>query len=220
MSFTSRPFIMEFQYANFPASEPLPKLDADGKVTLRSKATTDVWRKPPAHDVFNAPFMYKALPVSQFKSAKVSAMAKWKTLYDQGGLMLVFPSTKSRPTEQKRWVKTGIEFYHGRPMMSVVAADLWADWSLLQLSPDAEKEGRMTVLVEREVEDGEFNSVLRVSLVGKDSNTPIREVTWAFHDLDETQEMWIGMAVAKPQVGEGEELSVHFEGFNIETRTE
>lgn len=134
--------------------------------------------------------------------------------------MLVFPSTKSRPTEQKRWVKTGIEFYHGRPMMSAVAADLWADWSLLPLSSAAEKEGKMTVAVEREQEeDGSWGSVLKVSLVGEDGGqTPIREVTWAFHDLDEEQEMWVGMAVAKPTVGEDEELFVNFKGFEIEVR--
>ncbi|GAM84926.1 hypothetical protein ANO11243_029280 [Dothideomycetidae sp. 11243] len=209
---------MEFQYLNFPSSESLPKLSNDRKVTLKTKAKTDVWRKPPAVDDFNAPFMYKSLPVSHFKSARVSASGAWKTLYDQGGLMVVLPHTKSRPTEQKRWVKTGIEFYHGRPMMSVVAADLWADWSLLPLSPEGEREGKMTVVVEREQEERSWNSVLRVSLVGPSGTIPIREVTWAFHDLDESQEMWVGMAVAKPTKGEDEELAVDFEGFDIEFR--
>lgn len=209
---------MHFQYANFPASGPLPTPDSEGKVILKTVAKTDVWRKPPAHDAFNAPFMYKSLPVSRFKSARVSATGKWKTLYDQGGLMIVLPSTKSRPTEQKRWVKTGIEFYHGRPMMSVVAADLWADWSLLPLSPEDEEAGKMSVVIEREEEGGDYSTVLKILLVGKDGQTPIREVTWAFHDLDEDQEMWVGMAVAKPTVGDNEELTVSFEGFQIEIR--
>lgn len=33
---------MEFKYANFPASDPLPTLDSEGKVTLRTTAKTDV----------------------------------------------------------------------------------------------------------------------------------------------------------------------------------
>jgi regulation of enolase protein 1 (concanavalin A-like superfamily) len=209
---------MDFKYANFPAAGPFPTPDSEGVVTLKTTAKTDVWRKPPAHDVFNAPFMYKSLPISRFKSARVSAIGEWNTLYDQGGLMIVLPATKSRPTSQKRWIKTGIEFYHGKPMMSVVAADLWADWSLLPLSPTDEKEGRMSVIVEREEEEGGWGSVLKISLLGNDGATPIREVTWAFHDLDEEEEMWVGIAVAKPTMGEKDELAVRFEGFKIETR--
>lgn len=132
--------------------------------------------------------------------------------------MVVLPSTKSRPTNQKRWIKTGIEFYQGKPMMSVVAADLWADWSLLPLSASAEKEGKMSVVVERKESKGEWGTVLVVKLVGEDGELPIREVTWAFHDLDESEEIWVGMAVAKPTHGEKEELTVTFEGFEIELR--
>lgn len=210
---------MSFEYVNFPASQQLPTFDSEGKITLKTTAKTDVWRKLPAHDVFNAPFMYNSLPISRFKSARVVATGEWKTLYDQGGLMIVLPSTKSRPTAQKRWIKTGIEFYHDKPMMSVVAADLWADWSLLPLSAEAEKAGRMSVVVEREEDDGKWSSVLKISLVGKDGATPIREVTWAFHDLDEGEEMWVGMAVARPTSGRTDELVVSFEDFHIETRT-
>lgn len=137
----------------------------------------------------------------------------------------MLPATKSSTdvTEraQKRWVKAGIEFYDGKPMMSVVAADRWADWSLLPLEAgEDEKEGKMTVVVERErEEDGEFGSVLRVLKVGRDGKrTPIREVTWAFHDADEEAEMWVGMFGAKPTESEVEELVVRLEGFEVERR--
>ena len=74
-------------------------------------------------------------------------------------------------------------------------------------------------MLEREQEAGEGSSVLKVSLVGTSGKeTPIREVTWAFHDLDEDQEMWVGMAVAKPTVGGDEELLVDFDGFELELR--
>jgi regulation of enolase protein 1 (concanavalin A-like superfamily) len=107
-------------------SHPPVQLTPGNKVTLSAEAPTDIWRKPPDIDVFNAPVMYKSVKISQFKSVRVSALARWKTLYDQGGLVLVLPP-KSNGT-QKRWVKAGIEFFHNKPTMSVVAADEWADW--------------------------------------------------------------------------------------------
>ncbi|GAB7356820.1 hypothetical protein MBLNU459_g7701t2 [Dothideomycetes sp. NU459] len=212
------PWVISLTTGHVSAGDYLLLDTSDGNVALKTTAKTDVWRKPPSLDVFNAPFMYKSIPISRFKRARVSAIGEWNTSYDQGGLMIVLPSTKSRPTDQKRWIKTGIEYYHGRPMMSVVAADLWADWSLLPLPAKDEKEGRMSVVVEREKEEGDYGSVLKIMLVEKDNETPIREVTWAFHDLNEDEEMWVGMVVAKPTTSEKNELVVEFEGFTIETR--
>lgn len=105
-------------------------------------------------------------------------------------------------------------------MMSTVAADLYADWSLLPLRAEDEEKGTMTVEVEREEEkDGSYGSVLRILLVGRDGKSvPIREVTWAFHDLDESEEMWVGMLVAKPTESESKELEVKLEGFEIKLR--
>lgn len=129
------------------------------------------------------------------------------------------PKKKSSATqEQKRWVKTGIEFYNGRPFMSVVAADEWADWSLVPLSGANALQGQVTVEIEREREaDGKFGSVLRVLMVedGGES-TPVREITWAFHGVDEEEEMWVGVFAAKPTKSKVKELLVRFEGFEIE----
>jgi regulation of enolase protein 1 (concanavalin A-like superfamily) len=187
------------------------------KASLRAMAPTDIWRKPPNLDVFDAPVITKSIPISSFKRVRVSASGEWSTLYDQGGLVLVLPPKKSGT--QKRWIKTGIEFYNNKPRMSVVAADEWADWSLLPLSAEDERAGKMTVEMEREQEDGEWNSVLRVSLVDEKGNKmPIREVTWAFHDLDEGDEMMVGVYAAKPTKDAREELPVKFEGFAIEYR--
>lgn len=44
---------------------------------------------------FNAPIIYKRIPLSRFKSVKVSVKARWERLYDQGGLVLVFPGEES-----------------------------------------------------------------------------------------------------------------------------
>jgi len=192
-------------------------LTPGSKTSLRATAPTDIWRKPPNLDVFNAPIISKSIPISSFKSIRVSASGEWSTLYDQGGLVLVLPAKKSGT--QKRWVKTGIEFYNNKPRMSVVAADEWADWSLLPLSAEDERAGKMRVEMERELEDGVWNSVLRISLVDeKVGKIPIREVTWAFHDLDEEAEMIVGVYAAKPTKDDRDELLVNFEGFEIQYR--
>jgi uncharacterized protein len=117
-------------------------------------------------------------------------------------------------------VKCGIEFYNSVPRMSVVAADEWADWSLLPLSGADEAAGRMTVEVERERKtDGKWGTVLRIYLVDTErGKMPIREVTWAFHGVDEEEEMWVGVFAAKPTKDERDGLVVTFEGFEIETR--
>ncbi|TVY78583.1 Uncharacterized protein LSUE1_G004626 [Lachnellula suecica] len=209
---------MELKTANLVPSNPSPGPDSDGKFNLHAVSPTDIWRKPPALDNFNAPIIYRSLPISSFSSARVTASGPWKTLYDQGGLFLTLPPKKG--STQKRWVKSGIELYEGRPMMSVVAADEWADWSLLPLSKGDEEKGSMTVEFERDrEEDGSWGTVLRVRLVGDDgTKMPIREVTWAFWDVDESEEIWIGMYAAKPISDEREWLSVDFEDFVVEKR--
>jgi hypothetical protein len=61
--------------------------------------------------------------------------------------------------------------------------------------------------------------VLRISLVDeKRDRMPIREVTWAFHDLDDDDETPVGVYAAKPTKDERNELLVDFEKFEIEYR--
>jgi uncharacterized protein len=209
---------MELKTANLIESNS-PGPHSDGKFKLLAVPPTDIWRKPPNIDNFTAPIIYHSIPISSFKSAHVTATGDWKTLYDQGGLHLVLPPKKG--SSQKRWVKSGIEFYQGKPMMSVVAADEWADWSLLPLSTKGEeRSGSVSVEFEREQEeDGSWGSVLRVLQVGRFGvKTPIREVTWAFWDVDESQDLEIGMYAAKPIKDERESLAVEFEDFAVEVR--
>ncbi|KAG9233468.1 hypothetical protein BJ875DRAFT_43701 [Amylocarpus encephaloides] len=214
----SRHCNMAFHYANFPSSTSLPKPDSKGDVTIPVTSITDIWRKP-GIDSFNAPIIYKKIPISSFKSARVTATGAWKTLYDQGGLFLLFPSTKSTPTPKRRWVKAGIEFYDAKPRFSVVATDLWSDWSLRPLGAADEKAGKMTVVAEREVmPDGSKGPTLNVYLVNGDGTREyVRETSWGFWDLDEREEMWVGMAGAAPTESDVQVLDVKFSGFEIET---
>jgi regulation of enolase protein 1 (concanavalin A-like superfamily) len=209
---------MAFHYANYSPVPHTASSAPSSTFTLTASAPTDIWRKPPDLDVFTAPIAYQSLPISAFLSARVTVSAEWKTLYDQGGLVIVLPPKKSAVSpEQKRWVKAGIEFYQGRPFMSVVAADEWADWSLVPLSEDNARDGQVTVEIERDrEEDGNLGSVLRLLVVEESGKkTPIREVTWAFHGVEEEEEMWVGLFAAKPTTSEVKELVVSFEGFEI-----
>ncbi|KAF4612835.1 hypothetical protein G7Y89_g15537 [Cudoniella acicularis] len=207
---------MEFKHANIlPSKAPSP--NPDGTFTLSTTAPTDIWRIPPTRDDFNAPIIYLSIPVSSFKSARVTAQGAWKTQYDQGGLVVVLPPKKG--SAQKRWVKTGIEFYNGKPRMSAVAATESADWSLLPLSAEDEAAGKMTVEIERDQEDGTWGNTLRILYAAAGGEKiAIRELPWAFYDLDESEEMWVGMFAAKPTVDENKELVVNFEGFAVEKR--
>ncbi|TVY56883.1 Uncharacterized protein LCER1_G003079 [Lachnellula cervina] len=212
---------MELKTENLIPENSSPGPDKNGTFNLLAVSPTDIWRKPPKIDNFNAPIIYHSIPISSFKSAHVTAKGEWLTLYDQGGLFLVLPPKKG--SEQKRWIKSGVEFYQGKPMMSVVAADEWADWSLLSLATRGEeRNGSVTVEFEREQEeDGSWGSVLRVLLVGRFGvKTPIREISWAFWDVDESEELWIGMYAAKPISDIRDTLAVQFEDFVVEARTD
>lgn len=44
-----------------------------GRANLKATAPTDIWRKPPNLDLFNAPALLKAISIAAFKSVRVSA---------------------------------------------------------------------------------------------------------------------------------------------------
>jgi hypothetical protein len=79
--------------------------------------------------------------------------------------------------------------------------------------------GKMTVIMERDQENGAWTSVLRVSLIDeKEEKMPIREVTWAFRDLNGDEDIMVGVYGAKPTTDERDELLVSFEGLELEYR--
>jgi regulation of enolase protein 1 (concanavalin A-like superfamily) len=203
---------MAFQFSDFQPEYPLSGNESD--FTITATAPTDIWRKPPAIDVFNAPIVYKEIAISSFQNAKVTVTAKWWTLYDQGGLLLVMPS---RNGEKRPWLKCGIEFFHKKPFMSVVRANSSADWSLSPIPSG-------TVTIEMERGTGDDKDVLWVYVVGQDGEKmPVREVTSMFLDSDDAEDKkcWVGCFAAKPTESkeiDAKNLKVHFTGFEIVTR--
>lgn len=180
--------------------------------TITAPPATDIWRKPPSTNRFSAPILHRTLPLSSFSKARLAVSAKWDTLYDQGGLILVLPQADGK----HKWIKTGIEFAYGKANVSTVAADRWADWSLLALS----NEGGSSVTVEMVKED---DGSLWVYVIEGVERRPIREVTWVFADGEDgaqgERECWVGAYAAKPS-DQGQALEVSFGHLVIETKGE
>ncbi|KAF8984594.1 hypothetical protein BDQ17DRAFT_1377384 [Cyathus striatus] len=214
--------ISQYPVTNLPTKLSYPP------VTIHAAPGTDLWRKPPHTDVDNAPTVLISTPIDlhKFHSAKVTVTGNWSTTYDQGGLVLFIPDE-----DTKKWVKTGVEFVDGAPVVSTVAASRWADWSLVPV-PQA-RPGRVTIQVERETKAGERVESLWIYIVNEETGekTGIREITWWFrHDLldsaegakkvEDTRNLLVGVYGARPTVPEGEgrekeELEVRLEGFEV-----
>ncbi|KIK69452.1 hypothetical protein GYMLUDRAFT_189097 [Collybiopsis luxurians FD-317 M1] len=198
--------------------------------TISAPPSTDIWRKPPGTNRFNAPthpLLPSPIPMRSFHSARITFSAPWTTQYDQGGLLLHL--TKPNSTESDRWVKTGVEYYQDKPFLSTVATLTWSDWSITvptsTSSGSAIAKRKTTIEVRREV--NELGSSLWVyelnignagEVVGRH---PLREVTWFFAEED-GWEIAVSAMAARPGKGEeivGEkELVVEFEGIEVDTR--
>jgi regulation of enolase protein 1 (concanavalin A-like superfamily) len=211
--------------SQYPITD-LPKTLSYPPLKIHAAPGTDLWRKPPSTDIDNAPTILVSAPIDlhKFHSAKVTVSGDWSTKYDQGGLVLFIPDE-----DQKKWVKTGVEFVDGKPVVSTVAASRWADWSLVPLGNVGEK---TTIQVERETKNGERVESLWIYLVDEATGEKkgIREITWWFrHDLldagvekkiEDTRTLLVGVYAARPTVPEGagrekEELKVSVEGFEV-----
>lgn len=198
---------IEFQYANY---EETPPSASTTSFTITPNVGVDIWRKPPSTHVFDAPMLYKIIPISNFLRTRVTVSAKWQTLYDQGGLVFIMPQANGT----NKWIKSGIEFYNGQPFVSTVTADNWADWSLAET--DKENPDELTLEFERNPKE----DTLWVYIVKGDKKIPVREVTWALYDPNGNAKCWVGVYVGKPTASaEGvQDLVVSFNDFQLDLR--
>ena len=177
-------------------------------MTLRTKPNTDIWRKPPSTDAFNAATNLRSpIPVKQFRRAQLTVSASWKHLYDQGGLLLVLKGPQART----KWLKVGVEYYQGKPYVSTVGCDVWADWSIFPLGSN---EANVEVRREEDIN----GKGLWCYLVQYDENgqiqkrQPLREIAWFFAETEDW-ELQVGEYAARPakaEVVNNEELEVNF----------
>jgi hypothetical protein len=164
--------------------------------TITAAPGTDIWRKPPTTDVFNAPTALPPSPTSalrtsgpltSFLSARLSLNFTPTSQYDQGGILLSLRRRSTKPsTAPAKWIKSGIELYNGAPRLSTVACDRWADWSVSDLHPSSRDKGGetgwVTILIEKD-KDGNGTGVWVYRVVEETGEkVPLREICWVFGD--------------------------------------
>ncbi|KAI5819218.1 hypothetical protein BZA77DRAFT_166348 [Pyronema omphalodes] len=153
---------------------------------LQIPAGTDLWRKPPAVFSANQPTFYTSLKLSSFASATVKLLLNPEIIYDQAGIVLLWPG------RNERWIKAGVEFVDDKLKKSVVATGVngWSDWSVAGTSNGK----NVVITMEREKDKG---TALHVSCDGD----VIRECQWVFEDrgrLENDEEVWVGFYGARP----------------------
>ena len=194
----------------------------DQPIMIHTPPKTDLWCQPPNTDIDSAPTHLISNPIDIHKlhSARVTFSAKLNTLYDQGDLVVFIPGE-----DTTTWIKTGIEFLRGKPSVMSVVTRQWSDAAMMPLGE--EKDGKLTIQVERQVKEGEKLDSLLVYIVdeadrGKEE---IRPITWCFTDQKISKEtsdnrcLLIKVYAARLTVpGEGreqEELVVKLEIFEV-----
>ncbi|PVI05060.1 hypothetical protein DM02DRAFT_610930 [Periconia macrospinosa] len=186
-----------------------PKLNTTvSPFNLSSPAGTDIWRKPPSHNAFSAPtypaplLQYK---IQAFQSARLTFLlppGDQLRQYDQAGLLLHL-TKPGVPAIQEKWIKTGIEWYYGKPYISTVGCDAWADWSIVPVDSFKSNSSRPTVTLEARRERDQLGKSLWVYQIIKDADgkeierKPLREVNWFFAD-EEDWSVGVGGYVARP----------------------
>ncbi|MGO6980857.1 DUF1349 domain-containing protein [Rhizobium leguminosarum] len=104
-------------------NEPAQWQATDAGLTLTTDEKTDFWRE--THYGFTRDSgHFLAFPTADGFTAQIRVQGEFRTLYDQAGLMVRI--------DEKRWVKTGVEFTDGEPFLSTVVTDGRSDWSVAQ----------------------------------------------------------------------------------------
>ncbi|EAQ87687.1 hypothetical protein CHGG_04306 [Chaetomium globosum CBS 148.51] len=213
--------------------------------TITANPDTDIWRKPPTTDVFNAPTALPPSttphpqrtsgPLNAFLSARLSLNFTPQEQYDQGGILLSLrrrtdtptTTTNTTTTPPPKWIKAGIELYNGAPRVSTVACDRWADWSVADLrapgsapapapaSGSKGETGWTTVVVEKD-KDGNGTGVWVYWVAeGSEEKVPLREICWVFGDEPDTWEVEVHAMAARPNKEAQGALTVEFAGLEV-----
>ncbi|KAF3925320.1 hypothetical protein ABW20_dc0108462 [Dactylellina cionopaga] len=194
---------------------------------ILAQPATDIWRKPPSTNAFNAPTScLGSKQLKAFQRARLTFSLPPRSelnKYDQGGLLLSI-KRQGEPKEKSQWIKTGIEYYLDEPWVGTVCCDQWADWSV---TPLTEATDCPTATIEVERSNDELGKSLWIYLVKGEKRIPLREVNWIFAEEEETEEgkmeAWVDVSAyaARPLKKEGkedEELVVKFWDFKVEWR--
>jgi hypothetical protein len=168
--------------------------------------------------------------LSKFQSANVTFWADWTERYDQAGLVLGLrrASVPTKPEDPaQKWVKTGVEYYLGKPQLSTVGCDIWADWSVTAISDTVNPTKGVTLMVVRESDENGKSAWVYRLIKDADGNVkekiPLREICWIFADEHENGgEEWIldiSPLVARPASNVTSSLKVDFMDFSVKFST-
>ncbi|PIA98392.1 hypotheticalsprotein [Cercospora beticola] len=203
--------------------------------TITAPPKTDIWRRSDTDDVFNAPTLYQTLSAETFKSISVTVYAPWHMQYDQGGLILAFPSSATpkateneikkaedeepqNPVRPSKWVKAGIEFFELSSVLGIVGTDRFSDWSLAPMSQEYHQKARF------KIEKKEKTLWVYARQEGEEKLKPMREIKWAFMEGRDEEDIWVGVYAAKPTPEEGEDdekgIEVSFSDLELELEDE
>ncbi|KAK6338659.1 hypothetical protein TWF696_009470 [Orbilia brochopaga] len=192
---------------------------------IHANPSTDIWRKPPSTNDFNAPTVCLGNgALKSFQRARITfTLPRCSELnkYDQGGLLL-HVKRPDVPHEQDQWIKTGVEFYMDQPWVGTVCCDRWADWSITPLEQSAQEGEYVTATVEVERSADELGRSLWIYAVYGEKRVPVREVAWLFAaDEEDKQLVWLEVRAyaCRPLKKEGkeeEQLVVKFLDFDVE----
>ncbi|RPA72912.1 hypothetical protein BJ508DRAFT_366960 [Ascobolus immersus RN42] len=192
-----------------------------GPFKVTAATETDIWRKPPSHDVLNAPINYTHIADTTTLSSATATFyldsKTWTKLYDQAGIFLYFPATKA-------WIKAGVEITddrHTRFLSTVVTLGDASDWSIYPCPPITRFEE--IVNSERKIEvrasaDKTGGLKIEVKVQGGEWLV-IREITGVFAGNQELEKegVWVGGYAARPSK-EGGDLEVRFDGLKFESK--
>lgn len=101
-------------------NEPTKAKASDDELYLVTDAKTDFWRETHYGFVRDNGHFYAFQAEGDF-TAQVRVRAHFEHLYDQAGLMVRL--------DERRWVKTGIEFSDGYGLLGSVLTDEASDWA-------------------------------------------------------------------------------------------
>ncbi|KAK1990352.1 hypothetical protein LX36DRAFT_664310, partial [Colletotrichum falcatum] len=164
-------------------------------------------------------------PLKNFLSVRATFSARWASAYDQSGVLLVPRRASEAAAPSGRWVKAGVELYDGRPHLSTVACDRYADWGLYPLTTTtstaaAAEEESVTIEVFRDGGAGGKNAWVHRLVLGEDGGVkervPLRKICWVFADEDEGD--WVldvGPLAARPDKDTEGALEVEFSAFEV-----
>lgn len=107
------------QWLNRPATSAV----SEHSLTITTDPETDFWRE--THYGFTRDTgHFLGVATADGFTATIRIQGEFRSLYDQAGLMVRI--------DEKRWVKTGVEFTDGHAFLSTVVTDGKSDWSVSQ----------------------------------------------------------------------------------------